>query len=492
MTVPGLRPEVGAIWERDVLPTLSEYVSIRCLSPAFDPDWQAHGELDRAAVLLRQWCLDLGVRNTDAQIVSLEGRTPLLFVEIDADPGIGPRGPRTQPASLEGGVFVYGHLDKQPPLGDWADGLDPFSAVRRGDRLYGRGTADDGYAVFAALSALLALQEAGRPRPRCTVLIEASEESASPDLEAYLEHLAARIGRPQVVVCLDSGAPTYDRLWSTSSLRGALAMTLRVDVLRHGAHSGLLGGVVPSSFRILRQLLSRVEDPRTGEILLPELQAEVPARHRAEAAAVAALLGDSVFDDVPAVQGLVFDATTPEELLLRKAWAPAMAVIGIDGVPTPGSAGNVLRPYTAARLSFRLPPSCDAQRAAGALVEAFTTNPPSGAAVSVTVEAPAPGWVAPELEPWLDQIVDEASTSNFGAPSGSWGEGGSIPFLAALGARFPDAQIVATGVLGPKSNAHGPDESLHLPTAVALSSSLAHIIASTDANRQHAPRGEAR
>ena len=459
------RSLVEHVWEADVLPALAAYTRIRCLSPAFDPDWERSGEIRRAAELLREWCSDRPVQGLTAEMVEIPGRTPLLVVEAPATDG------------SEAAVLVYGHLDKQPPQGEWRPGLGPYEPVRDGDLLYGRGTADDGYAVFAAVTALQALQATGTPHPRVTVLVEASEESGSPDLAAHLDGLAARIGEPDLVICLDSGCLTYDRLWVTTSLRGNLVATIRVDVLSEGVHSGMAGGVVPSSFRVLRRLLSRVEDERTGRIRLPELRAPVPSPHRRSLSAVAAELPGSATGGLPAVDGLELAGRTAADRLIAKAWAPALAVTGIDGIPSVRDGGNVLRPFTTAKISVRLPPTCDATAAAAALRAALTADPPHGARVSVELETPADGWVAPEPAPWLADALGQASFAGFGRAPSAYGEGGTIPFLATLAARFPGVQMVATGVLGPHSNAHGPNEFLHVPMAMGVTTAIARLIA---------------
>ncbi len=458
--------QIGAVFDDDVLPALCSYVKIPCLSPAFDPEWESAGHLRAAAGDLAQWCATRpvhGLTDGTVEVLGAPGRTPLLVVDL---PAIG---------AVEGTVLLYGHLDKQPPLGTWSEGLGPFEPVRRGDLLYGRGTADDGYAVFAALTALEVLGAA--PRPRVVVLIEASEESGSPDLGAPLAELGPRLGRPDLVVCLDSGCLSYDRLWRTTSLRGCLIVTLRVDVLDAGVHSGLAGGVVPSSFRLLRRLLSRIEDERTGDLLLPELRAEVPPGPLAEARAVAAEVPDAAARDLPVVAGLSLGGSDPADRLLARSWRASLSVTGIDGVPAIADGGNVLRPFTAAKLSIRTPPNVDADAAALAVEAALGADPPEGARVAVKVEAAAPGWVAPDPARWVEDALDRASHAAFGRPAAAYGEGGTIPFLSVLGSRFPDAQMVALGVLGPGSNAHGPDECLHLPTAEAVSLAVAELVA---------------
>lgn len=465
-THPRIDESLHRFWESEVLPALSRYTTIPCLSPAFDAEWERTGYLAEAAALLVAWGRARQVADLCVEVVDAPGRTPIVLADA----------PATQGAS--GTVLVYGHLDKQPPLGAWRDGLGPFTPVRQGDRLYGRGTADDGYAFFAALGAIEALDAAGTPRPRVVVLVEASEESGSPDLPAHLDAQADTLGRPDLVVCLDSGCLSYERLWLTSSLRGNLVAAVTVQVLTEGVHSGSAGGVVPTSFRLLRRLLDRVEDPATGDVRLPELHAEVP-----EDAAGPAGVDWRAADVYPIVPGLELAGSSEADRLVRRSWLPSLTVTGIDGMPSVRDGGNVLRPSTTVKLSLRLPPSVDAGRAAAALERALTAEPPEGASVSVVMETPATGWVAPAFDAWVTDAFTQASMDVFAEPPGRLGEGGTIPFLAMLGERYPGVPLVATGVLGPESNAHGPNEFLHLPMAEAVTSATARLVAATAVHR---------
>jgi acetylornithine deacetylase/succinyl-diaminopimelate desuccinylase-like protein len=449
-------------FERDALDTLTAYCTIPCLSPMFDADWAQTGHIDAAVELLASWARDRRIANFEVSIHRLEGRTPVLCVTVEP----------TGPAS--GTAVLYGHLDKQPPLGEWSEGLGPFSPVRRGDRLYARGVADDGYSTFSALLAIEEMERSGIAHSRCVVLIEASEESGSPDLEAYLDHLKDNLANVELMICLDSGGLTYDRLWLTTSLRGIVNVEVTLRVLGQGLHSGSVSGVVPSSFRLLRQMLDRVEDSATGDILIAELESEIPASHVQAAKEVAAEFGDLLADSLPTVDGVALMGNSPENRILRSTWYPTLSVVGMGGIPEPEMAGNVLRPFTTAMLSFRLPPNVDAQVAASAIEKALRTDAPSSA--GVTVRQAGEGWMSPPLAPWLRSALDEASTQAFGKAPGFSGEGGSIPFLASLGKRYPDVQFVATGVLGPKSNAHGIDEMLDLPMAVGVTNAVITVL----------------
>ena len=453
---------MARVWDESAIPAITEYIRIPNLSPSFDPEWAAHGHMDRAVELVSAWMRARPIEGLAISVERLDGRTPVILAEV---PGDG-----------EGTVVLYGHLDKQPEMAGWRDGLGPWTPVRDGDRIYGRGGADDGYAAFAALTAIEAVRASGGAHARLIVVIEASEESGSPDLPAYVDALAPRIGRPDLVICLDSGCPTWDRLWLTTSLRGLVSVTVTVRVLEEGVHSGAAGGVVPSTFRILRELLSRIEDERTGDILLPELHVELPVEREKELVATATELGTAASERFPFVRAARPVSADPIAQLRAKTWQPAMEVIGLDGVPAVADGGNVLRPFTSVRLSFRLPPTCPAGPARDAIVRALTADPPYGASVEIRDGEVGDGWNAPPTAPWLEAAIDDASLAAFGEPARLIGEGGSIPFMAMLGDRFPDAQFVITGVLGPETNAHGPNEFLHLPTAQRISVAVAHLL----------------
>jgi len=449
------------IWEREIVPALDEYIRIPNKSPAYEPNWQAN--MDKAVALIERWCRQQPVAGLRVEVVRLPGRTPVIWMEV---PGQG-----------SDTVLLYGHLDKQPEMTGWRSGLSPWMPVRDGDKLYGRGGADDGYSSFASLAALRLLQEQKLPHARCVVLIEAAEESGSTDLPAYIEHLAPRIGSPSLIVCLDSGCGNYDQLWMTTSLRGLIAGNLKVEVLSEGVHSGDASGIVPSSFRILRQLLSRLEEEQTGKIRVDALHAKIPEERLKQARLTAEALGDAVWNKFPFVPGARPMVSDRLEMVLNRTWRPALSITGADGLPPLGSAGNVLRPFTALKISLRIPPRLDPDAATRALKEVLEKDPPSGAKVSFEGEKSSTGWDAPPLAQWLSSSVDRASRTYFGKGAMAFGEGGSIPFMGMLGEKYPQAQFLITGVLGPGSNAHGPNEFLHVPTGIKLTACVASVIA---------------
>jgi acetylornithine deacetylase/succinyl-diaminopimelate desuccinylase-like protein len=464
---PRLMASIAHVWDDAIVPTLCDYIRIPNKSQNFDPQWAEHGHMDRAAELMRAWCEVNALPGMKTEIVRLPGRTPLLFVEIPAANG----GPN------DDCVLMYGHMDKQPEFTGWAEGLSPWTPVIRNGRLYGRGGADDGYAIFGSVLAVRALHEQGIAHARCVIVIEAGEESSSPDLPAYIDALADRIGKPSLVVCLDAECGNYEQFWCTTSLRGNLVGTLRVEVLKEGVHSGMASGIAPSSFRIIRQLLARVEDATTGRILVDALHTEIPKDRLAQAQGVAKTLGAIVQGKVPFLPGMQPVDPSPLELTLNSTWRPTLSVTGVDGIPPIHSAGNVLRPMTALVLSFRLPPTVDPHAAAEAVKAAFERDPPYGAKISFKVESSMGGWNAPSNVPWLEAAVQSASQTCFGADAMYMGTGGSIPFMAMLSEKFPGVQFVVTGVLGPQSNAHGPNEFLDIETGKKVTGCVSHILA---------------
>jgi len=459
-----VRSHSDQVWD-GIVPVLHDYIAIPALSQDFDPDWRVNGHIAQAVDLIAEWCRARPIEGLTVDVIEHPDRSPVIVMEI----------PPTGGGSADDTVLLYGHLDKQPEMEGWRPDLGPWKPVLEGDRLYGRGGADDGYAAFASLTAIESVHAAHGAHTRCVVLTEAGEESGSPDLPAWVDDLSDRIGQPSLVVCLDSGCIDYDRMWVTTSLRGMVMGTLTVDIVTEGLHSGDASGMVPSSFRIARQLLDRVEDPTTGQALLPELVVDIPEGRLAEAQATAAEIG-AIADRYPFVDGAGPTTSDPAEQMLARTWRATLSVTGADGLPPTAKAGNVLRPSTSLKLSFRLPPTADPKAAERAIIDALTTDPPYGAQVSFTGVDSAPGWNAPATAPWLAEALDAASTTTFGQPARTFGEGGSIPFMGMLGEKFPDAQFVITGVLGPDANAHGPNEYLHVPTARRLTMAVAHLL----------------
>ena len=466
--------QITAQWDSDIVQQLTEYIAIPAKSPMFDSDWAQHGFIDSVVRNAAAWVEAQKVEGLKLEIVRLEGRTPLLFFEIAATR-----------ADSTATVLMYGHLDKQPEFTGWRSDLGPWTPKYEDGKLYGRGGADDGYAVYASIAAVQALKSQKIAHPRIIGMIEASEESGSRDLLPYINALKSRLGEVALVVCLDSGAGNYDQLWLTTSLRGNAAGVLKVEVLTEGIHSGDASGLVPSSFRIMRQLLDRLEDSQSGRLLPPSFHCEIPADRLAQAQATAKILGDEIYKRFPwahydcdgATRFALPTTTDPVEALLNRTWRPTLSVTGAEGFPALQDAGNVLRPYSAFKLSLRFPPLIDASAAVQELKILLEDNAPYQAKVTFQVDGGASGWNSPGAAAWFDSALNDASQSFFGAPCGTIGQGGTIPLMGMLSQGFPKAQMMVCGVLGPKSNAHGPNEFLHVPFAKKLTAAVAQVIA---------------
>lgn len=453
---------VDQYWEEKIIPTLKTYIEIPAKSPAFDAQWTRSGHIERALKLVDQWIDERRVPGLKKEILQEGDRTPLLLLEI--------------PGDLDYQVLMYGHLDKQPEMTGWSEGLGPWQAVRREDRLYGRGGADDGYAVFASVCAIEHLLKTEGPKPHIRVAIEFSEESGSPDLPVYFEKQSEKFGTPDLIICLDSGAGNYEQFWMTTSLRGLISANLKVQVLNEGVHSGDASGVVPSSFRILRMLLNRLENVDTGEIYPPQFKTDVPKERIVQVDRAAKELGEDVFKKFLFAGQMQPATIDSKELILNRTWRAALSVVGAEGLPELEKAGNVLRPYTTVKLSLRLPPSLNAKKAAEELKNLLEKKPPYNASVELELEDSASGWDAPPMKKELAELIQETSQNFYKKEALAMGEGGSIPFMGMLGEKFPKAQFVITGVLGPNSNAHGPNEFIHIGYAKKLTASIAYIL----------------
>jgi acetylornithine deacetylase/succinyl-diaminopimelate desuccinylase-like protein len=466
--------QVTRQWDGDIVRQLTDYIAIPAKSPGFDPQWQQHGYIETVLRNAAGWVEAQKVAGLKLEIVRLPGRTPVLFFEVE---GTRAAAPQT--------ILMYGHLDKQPEFTGWRNDLGPWTPKYEDGKLYGRGGADDGYAVYASIAAIQALKAQGKPHPRIVGLIETCEESGSYDLLPYVDALRPRLGDVGLVICLDSGAGNYEQLWLTTSLRGLAGGMLKVEILTEGVHSGDASGLVPSSFRIMRQVLDRLEDSSTGRLLPASFHCEVPPERLEQARATAAILGDEVYKRFPWAHAdcggsSVFalpTTTEPVQALINRTWTPTLSVTGAEGFPALQDAGNVLRPYTAFKLSLRLPPLIDAAQAVQELKTLLEDNAPYQAKVTFEGNGAASGWNAPPTTPWFEQALNAASVAHFGAPVGYIGQGGTIPLMNMLSQGFPAAQMMVCGVLGPRSNAHGPNEFLHVPYAKRLTAAVAEVMA---------------
>mmetsp|Transcript_24422 Transcript_24422/g.21611 ORF Transcript_24422/g.21611 Transcript_24422/m.21611 type:complete len:479 (+) Transcript_24422:68-1504(+) len=456
---------VDADFDKSALPGLMDFIRIPNLSKNFDPEWNSNGLLEKAAKHVKSWIEAQNIKGLNIEYIKNDDLSPLLFIEVagtDKDAGT---------------VLMYGHFDKQPHMVGWSEGLGPVDPVIKDGKLYGRGSNDDGYSIFSAITAIKACQTNGLAHPRVVFLMEGDEESGSTHINTYIERVKDKIGTPSMIFILDAGCLNYEQFWLVTSLRGNIKPRLNVKIINEGVHSGDASGIVPDTFRIIRELLGRLEDPKTGDII-KELQVNIPPNRYQEGYETSKVMGDALFQKFPWLdkskqQGV---STDNFQLYLNRHWRPTLTVIGQDGLPPCEKAGNVLRPETTISLSIRLPPTLNADKAFDSVKEILEKNPPYGAKVELLKGNNNHGWSAPDFADYLSNALKDASKSYFGKPLMATGEGGSIPFVNKLNIRYPKAQFLVCGVAGPGANAHGPNEMLNIPYTKQFTKCIAYIL----------------
>jgi len=454
---------VDKFWDHQVIPNLSQYISIPCKAPFFDQNWRENGFFTQAINLVSQWVRNQNIPGTQIESICLSNHSPFLYIDIPGNSG------KT--------TLFYGHLDKMPEATGWREDLGPWQPVVKDGKLYGRGSVDNGYSTFSAITAIKSLCEQNLVHDRFVFLLETAEECGSVGIEEYLEYFKKRIGMPSLVVILDTGCSDYDRLWLTDSLRGLLTGKLQVDILSAGIHSGVAGGVVPSTFRIIRNLLDRIEDSHTGKILVKNAYTDIPQEKVTRAKFMAQILGKKIYNDFSLLEGCSFEVSEPHELLLNRSWRPSLSVIGAAGIPSLELAGNLLRPSTTLLIGLRIPPYCKAAQLIEEIKSILESDPPYDAKVTFTPVVIMDGWAAPKMSERLENIISDASRDHFGDEPVYAGCGGTLGTVKFLSKYFGDAQFIITGVEGPDSYAHGPNESLDLTAAKKMTAAVASILA---------------
>jgi acetylornithine deacetylase/succinyl-diaminopimelate desuccinylase-like protein len=450
-------------FEASMLPGLQEFVKIDNLSPDYDPEWETNGKAEKAGMHLINWAKAQGVKGLKAELIKEPGMTHMVFIEIDAQ-------------GIDKTVLLYGHFDKQPPLGVWDEGLHPNKPVIKDGLLYGRGASDDGYALFTIVESVKLIQLQNGKHGRIVITIESGEESGSPDLVPYLKKLKDRIGNPDLMICMDSGCKDYYSLWLTTSLRGVAAFEVEVECLKESVHSGTGSGVAPDSFTVLRLLLDRLDDPKTSKVVAP-LNVEIPKYRIEDAEKLAEYEKEkTVTEAVKLLDGVKPLTEDYKEIILNNTWRPTVVVTGMSGFPVAETAGNVLRAKTKAKISVRLPPIFDCKESEKILSDILTKDPPYNSKVNVKIVASGNGWAAKDMHASLKKSFSESSKLLFGKDYYNCGEGGSIPFISELGELYPKCEILVTGVLGPGSNAHCLNECLNLDYTIKMIVALAHSI----------------
>jgi acetylornithine deacetylase/succinyl-diaminopimelate desuccinylase-like protein len=463
-------------FESQLIPGLSEFITIPNLSPLFDPDWQTNGHLEKAAKFLISWAKSQGLKNATYELIKEDNRTPLILIEIDdfvlEDNESNKNKKKT--------TLIYGHYDKQSHYSDWGIGLSPVKPVINGDWLFGRGAADDGYSLFSAILAVKCIQKQNKTHGRIIILIEGCEESGSIDLLNYLDSNSNKIPTDiDLIISLDSGCLNYERLWLNTSQRGIIIVDIKVQVLEEGVHSGTGSGIVPDSFMIIRNLLDRIEDPSTMKVILKELQIDPIPKNRIEDAQKIAeeMKNDTnLSKNFKLLPGVVPICEDVQELILNNTWRPTVTITGASDLPPHKIAGNILKQSMGVRLSLRLPPSKSCVEASEILCNMITKNPPFNCKIKVKPIYASTGWNVGELSPKLNQALDNSCEEVFGKNYLNYGDGGSNSFMSKLVENYPRSEFLVLGVLGPGSNTHSTNEALNLPYCKKLLAVIAHTI----------------
>jgi acetylornithine deacetylase/succinyl-diaminopimelate desuccinylase-like protein len=435
-----------------------EYGTIPNVSPAYAPTWHEDGHMKLAALLLIEWVREREIPGAHIELVEQAGRTPFIYIDI--------------PGTKEGTVVLCGHHDKQPGMEGWREGLGPWTPIREGDLIYGRGIADDGYSIFAAIGAVIQAEV----HPRVVILIEGSEESASRDFRAYLDLLKDKIGTADVVVGLDADGRDPQYLWLSSSYRGLVNGYLTVETLPRQFHSGIGTGVIPSCMRILRILLDRIEDPKTGLVVNQILNPEPSDEVKKGCDALAALFGDAYLDAYGLPQNLSPVTASIREMIELNQWRAGLEVTGLTGLSPHDRAANAMAPKLTVKLSLRLPPNVDSDAATQELKRVLETNPPYGAKVTYELLDSDDGWCSRPFSRKTNAALSVSTKEAYGTEPIRNGDPAGIPFVGMLAKEFPSADVLITGVLNPRSNIHAPNEEFHIPTAKKLTEWLARFL----------------
>ncbi len=450
-------------FDNEILPALEEFVRIDNLSPSFDPNWETNGKAEKAGMHLINWAKSQGIKGLKAELYKEPGKTHMVFIEIESQ-------------GIDKTILLYGHFDKQPALGEWAEGLYPNKPVLKDGLLYGRGASDDGYALFAFIESIKLIQNQNLKHGKIIITLESGEESGSADLVPLLISLKDRIGNPDLMVCMDSGCKDYSSFWLTTSLRGAANFELEIQCLKEDVHSGEGSGVAPDSFTILRMLLDRLEDSKTSKVIVP-INVEIPKYRIEDAKKLGDYLKEKTVNDLIKLEDGVKPLSEDyQEAILNNTWRPSITIIGLTGLPKAEGASNVLRKNLKATISIRLPPTLNCKDAEKVVIDTLTKNPPYNAKITAKCLVSMNGWAAKDMNPCLKKSFAESSKFLFGKDYYNCGEGGSIPFVSQLGELYPKCEILVTGVLGPNSNAHCTNECLNIDYTIKMIVALSHAI----------------
>ena len=451
-----LKKYVDKQFTLNILPNLMNFIRIPNLSPLFDPNWKTNGYLFKAANLIVSYAKSLNIKNAEINLLQDSGHTPMVFIEI--------------PASRKNDnrtVIFYGHYDKQPYGTGWDKDKSPTNPVIVDGRLYGRGSADDGYASFSILTAIKTCQEFNCLMPRICCLFEGAEESTDADLKYYFDKLIPILGDNVVAfIPLDSGCPDYDRLWMANSLRGIVDIDVNIQTLDQESHYGPeASGIIAENLFLMRKIYDGLVDSTNGEFKLEEFKIaedKIPAIVMEQMQKEIEIVGDNFIKNIPLYEGVSPLKTDVKELMINNRWKPSCFILGIDNCPKTEDRGFGVSSGINVRMSIRIPPTVDKNKAIEALKKALSDNIYFGAQVKLGYLDYGEGVLLANMSNKVKNILNKASLEFFGNESVFTGVGGSIPFIGYFQSKYPNTDIICTGIVGSDSHEHGPNENLNI------------------------------
>ena len=454
MDVKSFRKYIEKMFTYNTLPNLMNFIRIPNLSPAFDNNWNTNGYLLKAANLIISFAKSLEIKNAEINLIQDQGYTPLIYIDIQSS--------RKNDTRT---VLFYSHFDKQPHGTGWDENKGPTKPVIENNRLFGRGSVDDGYASFSILTAIKACQDHNCPLPRIFCIFEGAEESTDEHLTYYFDKLMPIIGNNIIAfIPLDSGGSDYDRLWITNSLRGVLNLYLKIQTLDNNCNFGPeASGRIAENLFLLRKSLEGIFDTNTGEVKIDELHAkEIPKNIEEEMNKEIEIVGDKFFNGIPLYEGVQPLKTDVKEAMINLRWKPTCVISGIDNCPQIEENGFGVYKSINVRISMRIPPGINVANGIEAIKKAINNNIYFGAKISLERFGYADGWYLNKISDRTKNILKKASLEFFGNESIFKGVGGTIPFITYFQSKYPDTDIICTGICGDDSFEHGPNENLNL------------------------------
>ena len=449
-----LHETISKIFNTTTLPNLMNFIRIPNTSPEFDPDWDKNNLLLKASKLIITFIKTLQLKNTEITLLKDENHTPFILTET-----------KSSKEKEKNTILFYAHIDKQPNCEGWDKGKSATNPIIENGRLYGRGSIDDGYAIYSILTAIKYCQDNNLFTNRIICIFECSEESSSDDLNYYFDKLIPFFGNDiSLFCCVDLTCLDYKKMWIVNCIRGVMDFDVKIYTLNNDIYSNFTKGVFPDNFMIFRKLCDLLRNEK-GEFLIPELiisEDKIPKDRKKELEEASKEIGIDFIKVLP-----LYNNTKPMKddiykLLLNNIWKVSMIIKGIDGIPDKKYEGNILSKGLKARIQMRIPPLLNGKKAFEAIKKKFIENTPFNSKVEVEMIGIDDGWNDKNFSERSKNVFNYVSKIGFGNDVGFKFDGGSVPFIQYFENKYPKSQIANLGIRGYECNEHGPNESIDL------------------------------